>query len=193
MIGSQKVNDIIFYIYDDSRTVFRLRDIAMLLGDSNISLLSQRLNYYVRTGRLLNPRKGFYAKREYNPEEFSNLLYPPSYISLEYVLQRAGVVFQYDDRISAVSYLSREIEADSHVYVYRKIKGEILVDTSGIIQENNVNIAIPERAFLDIMYLNKEYHFDNLNSLDRDTVLELLPLYRSDRLKERVIKQLENV
>ena len=102
MISSQKVNDIIFRIYDDSRTVFRLHDIALLLGDLNISLLSQRLNYYVRTGRLLNPRKGFYAKRGYNPEEFSNLLYTPSYISLEYVLQKAGVVFQYDDRISAI-------------------------------------------------------------------------------------------
>ena len=49
MISSQKVNDIIFRIYDDSRTVFRLHDIALLLGDLNISLLSQRLNYYVRT------------------------------------------------------------------------------------------------------------------------------------------------
>ena len=193
MISSQKVNDIIFRIYDDSRTVFRLHDIALLLGDLNISLLSQRLNYYVRTGRLLNPRKGFYAKRGYNPEECSNLLYTPSYISLEYVLQKAGVVFQYDDRISAISYLSREIESDGKVYMYKKIKGEILVDMSGIVQQNNVNIAIPERAFLDLMYLNKEYHFDNLSLLDKNMILKFLPLYRSKRLEERVIKQLKNV
>ena len=180
MISSQKVNDIIFRIYDDSRTVFRLHDIALLLGDLNISLLSQRLNYYVRTGRLLNPRKGFYAKRGYNPEEFSNLLYTPSYISLEYVLQKAGVV-------------SREIESDGKVYMYKKIKGEILVDMSGIVQQNNVNIAIPERAFLDLMYLNKEYHFDNLSLLDKNMILKFLPLYRSKRLEERVIKQLKNV
>ena len=167
MISSQKVNDIIFRIYDDSRTVFRLHDIALLLGDLNISLLSQRLNYYVRTGRLLNPRKGFYAKRGYNPEEFSNLLYTPSYISLEYVLQKAGVVFQYDDRISAISYLSREIESDGKVYMYKKIKGEILVDMSG--------------------------HFDNLSLLDKNMILKFLPLYRSKRLEERVIKQLKNV
>ena len=193
MISSQKVNDIIFRIYDDSRTVFRLHDIALLLGDLNISLLSQRLNYYVRTGRLLNPRKGFYAKRGYNPEEFSNLLYTPSYISLEYVLQKAGVVFQYDDRISAISYLSREIESDGKVYMYKKIKGEILVDMSGIVQQNNVNIAIPEREFLDLMYLNKEYHFDNLSLLDKNMILKFLPLYRSKLLEERVIKQLKNV
>ena len=75
----------------------------------------------------------------------------------------------------------------------KKIKGEILVDMSGIVQQNNVNIAIPERAFLDLMYLNKEYHFDNLSLLDKNMILKFLPVYRSKRLEERVIKQLKNV
>ena len=44
------------------------------------------------------------------PEELACTLYTPSYISLEYVLQKAGVVFQYDERITAVSYLRRSID-----------------------------------------------------------------------------------
>ena len=43
------------------------------------------------------------------------------------------------------------------------------------------------------MYLNKEYHFDNLSLLDKNMILKFLPLYRSKRLEERVIKQLKNV
>lgn len=193
MNSSSSTNDIIFRLYVDPRTVFRLNDIAMLLGQPDTDLLSQRLNYYVKTGRLLNPRRGFYAKQGYNPEELACLLYTPSYISMEYVLQKAGVVFQYDSRITVVSYLSRELESDGSTFLYRRIKGEILVDTDGLDQRNNITIATPERAFLDVMYLNREYYFDNLNSLDKEKIIKLLPIYRSEQLRNRVLKRLENV
>ena len=112
---------------------------------------------------------------------------------MEYVLQKAGVVFQYDSRITVVSYLSREVESDGNSFLYRRIKGEILVDTDGLDQQNNITIATPERAFLDVMYLNKEYYFDNLNSLDKEKIIKLLPIYRSEQLRNRVLKRLENV
>ena len=99
----------------------------MLLGESNFQALNQKLNYYVRTGKLLHPRKGIYTKPNYNPEELACILYTPSYLSLEYVLQKAGIVFQYDSRLTAVSYLSRSLEADTYSFAYRKIKNEILI------------------------------------------------------------------
>lgn len=61
--------DLIYLLYNNPHTVFRLRDVALLTGESDPLRLGQRLNYYVRTGRLLNPRKGIYAKEGYNPEE----------------------------------------------------------------------------------------------------------------------------
>ena len=185
--------DFILEIYKDSRTVFRLLDIAMLFPQEENKYLSDRIGYYVQTGRLLNPRKGIYAKPDYNPLEFANLLYTPSYISLEYVLQQAGVIFQYDSRYTSVSYLSREIEADGKVYNYRRIKEEIIMDTTGIIRnQDNVNIVTPERAFLDMLYLNKDFYFDNINSLDRKLIGRILPIYRSAALQKRVTKLLKN-
>src|SRR5690606_15407841 len=124
------------------------------------------------------------------PEELACLLYTPSYLSLEYVLQKAGVIFQYDSRFTAVSYLSRSVEADNHVIAYRKIKNEILVDTRGIQRKGNVNIAIPERAFLDTLYLNTTYYFDSIHSLNGEIIRELLPIYNSKRLIQRVNKLL---
>lgn len=193
MNSSRSVKDIIYRIYADPRTVFRPNDVAMLLGQSDAALVNRRLNYYVKTGRLLNLRRGFYAKQGYKPEELACLLYTPSYISMEYVLQKAGVVFQYDSRITVVSYLSREVESDGNAFLYRRIKGEILVDTDGLDLQNNITIATPERAFLDVMYLNKEYYFDNLNCLDKEKIIKLLPIYRSEQLRKRVLKRLENV
>ena len=185
MFSSQKT-DVLFTIYNNNRTVYTFSNIALLTGESNAAKLSNKLNYYVHSGKLLNPRKGIYAKNNYNPEELACLLYTPSYISLEYVLQKACVIFQYDEKITAVSYLSRTVEIDKNVYQYRKIKNEILIDMSGIIRSNNLNIASPERAFLDVMYLNASYYFDNINSLNKNVIYELLPVYNSKILTERI-------
>ena len=186
--------DIVYAIYSDSRTVFRINDVAMLVEDSNLQSISKKLNYYVHTGRLLNPRKGLYAKSGYNPEEIACILYTPAYISLEYVLQRSGIVFQYDSRITAVSYLNREVEVTNQIFSYRKMKGELLVNTMGILrQDNHVNIATPERAFLDMLYLSKEYYFDNLKPLDQKLINKILPTFQSKALTIRVKNIFQNV
>ena len=194
MLGSHNIkSNIILTIYKDIRTVFRLNNIAMLVGETNFQSINKKLNYYVRTGKLQNPRKGIYVKPNYNTEELACNIYTPSYISLEYVLQKAGIVFQYDSRITVVSYLSRSIEVADRTYLFRKIKGEILVNTAGIIrQDNHINIATAERAFLDLMYLNREYYFDNLNPLHKQLVYKLLPIYQSKALTVRVNKLLKN-
>jgi len=77
--------------------------------------------------------------------------------------------------------------------VYRKIRSEYLVGTPGIIRRSDhVNIATTERAFLDMLYLDKEAYFDNLSSLQKEKVYELLPLYQSRALAIRVKNILQN-
>ena len=194
MFSSQnKKNNVALAIFKDNRTVFRLKDIAMLIGESDFTSLNKKLNYAVRTGKLQNPRKGIYSKPGYKPEELACSIYTPSYISLEYVLQKTGIIFQYDSRITVVSYLSRNIVVENQAYAFRKIKGSMLVDTTGIIRQNNhINIATAERAFLDMLYLDKNFYFDNLNLLKKKTVFKLLPLYQSKTLHQRVNKLVKN-
>ena len=181
--------DLIYTLYKDSRTVFRLKDVAMLTGETSFSSLNMKLNYYVRTGRLQNPRKGIYCKENYNPQELACRIFTPSYISLEYVLQRSGVVFQYDSRLTVLSYLCREVKIENHIFSFRKIKNDLLMSQQGIEQRGNVTtIASPERAFLDMLYLNGLMYFDNLKALRRDVVDLLLPIYRSQTLNNTVQK-----
>ncbi len=186
-------NNIILSIFKNEKTVFRLRDIALLVEEDDFESLNKKLNYYVRTGKLLNPRKGIYAKPNYRMEELACLLYTPSYISLEYVLQKEGVIFQFDSRLTTISYLSRRVEVEDNTIIYRKIKGEIIANTRGIRRQNNqVNMATGERAFLDTLYLNKNYHFDNLNPLSKEKVYDLLTIYMSKALTRRVKKHFPN-
>lgn len=183
----EKKENIIFELYRNSRTVFKINDIVLMMGNEKSSALCKILNYYVKTGKLLNPRRGIYAKEGYKPEELACLLYPPTYISLEYVLQRAGVIFQYDSAITNVSYLTREVEIDNQSFRYRQLKGEILTNTAGIIlNRDHKNIATPERAFLDMLYLNKRFYVDNLHILDKKKIADLLPVYNSKSFSKTV-------
>jgi hypothetical protein len=185
--------DLIYTLYKDERTVFRLKDVAMLLSETDLNSLAMKLNYYVRTNRLQNPRKGLYCKPNYNRAELACRVFSPAYISLEYVLQRAGIVFQYDSRFSVISYLSRELEIDDNIFSFRKIKNELLVSSKGVEQQGNIlTIATPERAFLDSLYLNGAMYFDNLRPLRRDLIEKTLPIYNSKTLTKRVEKIFEN-
>ena len=65
MYSSQNIqNDIVVKLYQDKRTVFKISDIALLTEDNHPTSLARRLNYYVKTGKILNPRKGIYSKPE---------------------------------------------------------------------------------------------------------------------------------
>ena len=185
--------DLIYTLYNDDRTVFRLKDVAMLIGETSFSSLNLKLNYYVRTGRLQNPRKGLYCKPKYNPLELACRIFAPAYISLEYVLQRSGVIFQYDSRFTVISYLCRELEIENQIFSFRKIKNELIVSQQGIEQQGNtVTIATPERAFLDMLYLNGAMYFDNLNPLKMEVIEQILPIYNSKTLNKRIQKIFED-
>ena len=100
--------NLIFELYKNKRTVFSLQEIALLLDESNFVRLKQRIHYYVRTKKLKNPRRGIYAKENYSREELACKIYLPAYISMEYVLQKAGIIFQYYQYMTIISYLSRK-------------------------------------------------------------------------------------
>jgi len=170
-----------------NNTVFTFKDISLIWGDTDKKATISAINYYVKTGDLYRIRRGFYAKdKNYDKLELATKIYTPSYISFETVLVKAGVVFQYYDQIFVASYLAREIIADGQKYSYKKIKDIILTNQVGIENKERYSIASPERAFLDILYLYKDYHFDNLSPLKWDKVLEILPIYCSKRMEKKI-------
>lgn len=182
-------------ILKSSRSVFNVQTLRMMTDFDNTQKMTKSLNYYVKEGKIGNPRRGIYTKKTYRTKEMACSIFRPAYISLEYVLQRAGVVFQYDDTVTCVSYLNRTIEVDDRTYSYRIINPMLwLGSMEGIIQKDNVYIATPERAFLDMVYLSAgNCYFDNLHPLSKMEIKQLLPLYRSQVLTERVNELLKEV
>ncbi len=180
-------------ILSSNRTVFTMQSLSMLLGVAQGPRLTSQVHYYVKTGLLANPRRGIYTKRGYNIAELACSIFRPSYLSLEYVLQHAGVVFQWDDTITSVSYLNRLVVVDGRSLQYRQIEGSLWADYRGIECRDNVAIATPERAFLDMVYLSHgECYFDNLRPLNRAKVMSLLPLYCNKALANHIKTIFEN-
>ena len=184
-MSSQK--NVLEAILNSPRSVFNVQSLRMLTECEDSQKLTKSLHYYIKEGKIRNPRRGIYTKATYDEREMACAIFRPSYISLEYVLQRCGVVFQYDDTITCVSYLNRAVEVDGKTYQFRIIKPELWIGMDGIEQHDNMLTATPERAFLDMVYLSAgNCYFDNLHPLDRSSVKRLLPLYRSNILSERV-------
>ncbi len=191
MGSPNKKSDWLLQIYKSPCTVFGLADIALLTGESDPISLTKKLHYQVGKGNLKNPRKGLYTKPIYDPAALACTVCTPSYLSLDYVLQREGIIFQYDTAITAVSYLSRTMVIDGYIIKYRKIKNAVLLNTAGIISNlNGLNRATKERAFLDMLYLNGALYLDSINTLNKKVVQDLLAIYESKVLENRVKKLL---
>lgn len=164
------------------KTVFSTKDIAILWKTPSAHTRA-RLHYAVTNNQLIHLRRGLYAKdKNYNPYELAIKLNTPAYISFETVLTKAGVIFQYYEDIFVASYASRTILCKPHQFVLRRMNESILTNPLGIELDKEYAIASTERALLDTLYLNKGYHFDNLNGIDWDKVFELLSVYNNRRL-----------
>ena len=177
-----------------NKTIFSTKEIALLWNEENSVAVRNRLNDYVKNGKLIRLRRGLYSKdKNYDKFELAVNIYTPSYISFETVLYKAGAIFQYYNSIFVASYLTRDVNVDNQKYSYKKIKDTVLTNQSGIKRNNNYYIASPERAFLDVVYLNKGYHFDNLSPIEWDKVFEILPVYKNKAMEKRVKEYYDNV
>ena len=169
------------------KTVFSINDATLLWSEERERIVAVRLNKYARVGKLIRLRRGIYAKdKNYDRLELATRIYAPSYISFETVLIREGINFQYYETIFVASYVTREINVGGQRISYIRMKDYVLSNTIGVEQNGNVAMAAKERAFLDRIYISKDYYFDNLDGLNWDKVFEILPIYNNKRMEKKV-------
>lgn len=184
------MKSITYSLYSSKNTVFTASEIAILISETNMDNLKSKINRLVKNGTLISLRKGLYAKsNEFDILEAANKIYTPSYISLETVLQKNGITFQdYSHTIFVMSYQTRDIKLEDYTISFKKMKDEILNNPAGIINENGYSIATPERAFLDRVYMSKNYYFDNLTNINWKTARNLVKIYSNKAMERRFKK-----
>ena len=187
------MDNLLLKLYQSPKTVLTTKEIALLWEERNKNNLKSKIFYYVKRGRLIRLRKGIFAKdKKYDLKELATSIYTPAYLSFETVLREDGIIFQHHNAVFVASYLSKEIQCGKNKIVFRKLKDAVLMNQSGIINKNNFCQASKERAFLDMIYLFKDYHFDNLDGLNWKKCFKLSKIYHNKELIKRMKKYYQN-
>jgi hypothetical protein len=173
-------------LYKSPQTVFTIPDLALIWKETDTDLIKSRIHYYVKAQKMSSPRRGIYTKQNYEVMELATKMYSPSYISFETVLTKSGVTFQWDTRTTVASSVSRSIEVEKQQIVYHKIKSEILLDLSGVVNMGQYHIASVERSFLDCLYLYGPIHFDNLRPIDWNICRSLSGIYTKKSFRQMI-------
>lgn len=177
-------------LINSNKTVFSLADlgkIAKITEKKYLKLLVFRL---VFRGELKRICRGYYGLRDdYDPWELANKIFSPSYVSLETVLFKEGVIFQdYSNTISSVGTNKREKKIGGRIFLYYKIKNEILLNPLGVKHVANYIVAEKERAIGDMIYLHPNYHFDNLTGVDKKKLHKIADIYNNKRVYQEIKK-----
>lgn len=181
-------------ILRSTTSVFTFKALFLTFPSTKASLLKRKLSYYTKKGELYHIRRGMYAKdKNYDRLELANKIFVPSYISFETVLLSSGINFQYYSQIFIASYQNRELLIDDQKYVFRKLKKTLLLNQIGIEKTDHYYIASPERAVLDMLYLHKDYYFDNLSPLNWEKMYDILPIYGGNKRMASIVKKLEHL
>ncbi|HEY9756023.1 MAG TPA: hypothetical protein V6C97_12730 [Oculatellaceae cyanobacterium] len=138
---------------------------------ASYSAVDQKINEMLKSGQILRVKKGLYV---FGPqirqtiicrETLANLIYGPSYISMEYALAYYGLIPERVETVTSVT-SKREKKFDTPLgtftYQYlnpRKYPHEI--EQRWIDQSHPILIASPEKALFDYVTINEVPTFAN--------------------------------
>jgi len=126
--------------------------------------LSADINRWIKNGILIQLKKGFYVTSNYFEklrnktsymEFISNKLREPSYLSLEYVLQKHGILTESIYSINSITIKSSRIYKNKlGLFIYRNIKDELftgfnILEKDGFIIKESTKV----KALFDWIYL----------------------------------------
>ena len=179
-------------LLNTGKTVFSVNDIYQIFSHLNKFSLRNLISRMGKQWLLQNICNGIRALPKYNIYELANVIQKPSYISLETVLYKEGIIFQYyGNTIYSISTKTNDYLLGDKKYVYKTIQPEILWNPKGVVYKDWYAIATPERAMCDRLYLTPHHYFDNLRNIDREKVEEIAEIYDNKRMLLD-IKKLKN-
>ena len=173
-------------IIETKKTVFTVNDFRQIWQIKNKNYLKTIINRLFKRVDIFRIRRGIYIlNNKYSLFELANKIKQPSYVSLETVLQKNGVIFQdYASSIYSISNSTKKYKINNIKFYYSKISNQILSNPLGVENKNNYNIASVERAIADRIYLTSNYFFDNLRKVDTKKLKEISKIYNKRTEKE---------
>lgn len=164
------------------------------------------LDYWIK--KLINERyliplkKGFYITSYYLDlinqtageayfEYLANLLRVPSYVSLEYVLSKAGIIPEGVYAVTSVTTKSpRTYTSSVATFIFKNIKKELFFGfETRSFRDKQVKVATPPKALFDFLYLkpnpsleNSRINWDALSKGQKKEFQEIVEISKSKKM-----------
>ena len=204
----------------DSIPYFTIEAVKQLLGDESAasSTIQTSLYRWTKTGQIIRLKKGVYMTRHFYDlhkadidflPAVSTILLPQSYNSLEYVLQRHGILTDITYPISSITLKqTRVIENKIGTFKYRNIKIELY---KGFTISEYLGIAFAQatlgKALFDYFYLRRwkaikrsatsdisedlRLNLEDFSEKDRTDFSEFVEMSKSRKMSQ-ILKNLRN-
>jgi hypothetical protein len=163
------------------------------------------LTKLLTNGAIIRIKKGLYCFAEdfrqhpISREYLANMIYGPSYISLDYALDYHGLIPERVDVVTSVTTgRSREYSTPFGLFSYRMLTGSRY--TVGAVTERSGKasflIATPEKALIDKVWTDKRFHGVNVSDyssyLTEDLRIDPVTLARLDMSRVQTISSKYN-
>ena len=153
---SYKTIKIIDFLRKEKLPVVSINLLRSFTGLTNKQSLASYINSLIRYKILEKAEKGKYLVKDNLTNDFvvANLLYSPSYISLETALNLYGILSQFPIEISSVTTKRKKSKTiGGKLYVYYHIDRKFFW---GFEKKGNALMALPEKALLDAIYFTSK-------------------------------------
>jgi len=177
-------------LLQSSMRVFTVQDLASFWAISDKKRLWNNIRYYLRIGKLGHVHKGIYTIGKYSSLDLAQKLITPSYISFYTALAKYGIIFQQYETIHSMAEVSKTILIKNKKFTYHQLKKNVFFDSLGIVNKETYQIAGPERAVCDSLYLVPSLGFDNMDAVNPEKLLNMAIIYNNKQLVKRVNKLL---
>jgi len=177
------------------KSIFTTGELALFWKITNKNVLRVMVNRSIKNGYLIKIQRGIYGlhKKQVDVFELANKLKKRSYVSFETVLAKEGIIFQWQDTIFSASNRTANVKNKFGKFQYRKVPDKALYSNKGIINNKKYFIATKERALCDKIYKDGISYFDDLSSINKGEVLEIVQIYHNKRLLNDIKKILRGL
>jgi hypothetical protein len=175
-----------------------------LLLEKKRKNLDKKISQLIRDEVLIPLKRGlytsriFYLKNKENIEEyFSNMIYYPSYLSLEYVLTKEGVIPEAVFSYTAVTLkTTRRFANKLGQFFYKKIKEKLFTGfyQKDYYEDYKIKIATKAKALFDFLYFKPlktlkdiddlRINWENFSSKDLQEFLNYVDLSKSRKMRK---------
>ena len=161
---------------------YSVKDLERIL-DIPVDNLRKQLTRWVEKGFLIRVAKGIYAPygTEIDVLKIANQMYYPSYLSFESVLSKYGILSQVPYTLTfATPKRSKKMILNDVEVEFTKLSDKYFF---GYTYENGINIASPEKALVDCLYLvskgKRVIGVDELylKNVDKENLIEISKVF----------------